>query len=257
VGTQLQLHWLFETIAYVVGFRLYLWQRRRRGDVIGDGPRWSIVAAAIAGAAFGSKLLYWLEEPGLTLQHANDLVFLMAGKTVVGGLVGGLIAVEITKKFIGVREATGDLFAVPLALGIAIGRIGCFLAGLQDRTYGLPTSLPWGVDFGDGIARHPTQLYEAAFLAWLAWYLSRASVRPSAAAHINGDLFKLFMVSYLGLRLAIDFIKPGLAFFGLTSIQWVCLLTLVHYRRDIVRWMTSGRAPAAVATSLTPGHADE
>ena len=252
MGTELQLHWLFETIAYVVGFRLYLWQRRRRGDVIADGSRWSIVAAAIAGAAFGSKLLYWLEDPALTLQHANDLMFLMAGKTVVGGLVGGLIAVEATKKFIGVRESTGDLFAVPLALGIAIGRIGCFLAGLQDRTYGLPTTLPWGVDFGDGIARHPTQLYEAAFLAWLAWYLARASLRP----HVNGDLFKLFMVSYLGLRLAIDFIKPGLAFAGLTSIQWVCLLTLVHYRRDIARWMTSRRTPA-VAVAMMPGHADE
>jgi phosphatidylglycerol:prolipoprotein diacylglycerol transferase len=250
VGTQLQLHWLFETIAYLVGFRLYLWQRRRRGDVIADGSRWSIVAAAIAGAAIGSKLLYWFEDPALTLQHANDLMFLMAGKTVVGGLVGGLIAVEVTKKFIGLKESTGDLFAVPLALGIAIGRIGCFLGGLGDRTYGLPTSLPWGVDFGDGIARHPTQLYEAAFLVWLAWYLSRASMpqpgRPGdAGAHINGDLFKLFMVSYLGLRLAIDFIKPGLAFLGLTSIQWVCLLTLVHYRRDIARWMTYGRAPAA------------
>jgi phosphatidylglycerol---prolipoprotein diacylglyceryl transferase len=256
VGAELQLHWLFETIAYVVGFRLYLWQRRRRGDVIGDGPRWSIVAAAIAGAAIGSKLLYWLEDPALTLQHANDLMFLMAGKTVVGGLVGGLIAVEATKKLvIGVRESTGDLFAVPLALGIAIGRIGCFLAGLQDHTYGLPTSLPWGVDFGDGIARHPTQLYEAAFLAWLAWYLARASQRP----HVNGDLFKLFMVSYLGLRLAIDFIKPGLAFAGLTSIQWVCLLTLLHYRREIARWVTSGRSPAAAAaaTPLMPGHADE
>ncbi len=152
------------------------------GDVIGDGPRWSIVAAAIAGAAIGGKLLYWFEDPALTLQHASDLMFLMASKTVVGGLVGGLIAVEITKKFIGLRESTGDLFAVPLALGIAIGRIGCFLAGLQDHTYGLPTTLPWGVDFGDGIARHPTQIYEAAFLAWLAWYWrARASVRTSTA----------------------------------------------------------------------------
>jgi prolipoprotein diacylglyceryltransferase len=241
VGIELQLHWLFETVAYVVGFRLYLWQRRRRGDVIGDGTRWSIVAAAIAGAAIGSKLLYWLEDPALTLQHATDLRFLMAGKTVVGGLVGGLIAVEATKKAIGVRESTGDLFAVPLALGIAIGRIGCFLAGLQDHTFGLPTAMPWGVDFGDGIARHPTQLYEAAFLAWLAWCLARASLRP----HANGDLYKLFMVSYLGLRLAIDFIKPGVAFAGLTSIQWVCLLTLVHYRRDIARWVAHKLAAGA------------
>ena len=64
------------------------------------------------------------------------------------------------------------------------------------------------------------------------WHARACVSRPP----VNGDLYKLFMVSYLGLRLAIDFIKPGLAFGGLTSIQWVCLLTLVHYRRDIARW---------------------
>ena len=59
--------------------------------------------------------------------------------------------------------ATGDLLALPLVLGIAIGRIGCFLSGLEDQSYGVATALPWGVDFGDGVARHPTQLYEYRF----------------------------------------------------------------------------------------------
>jgi prolipoprotein diacylglyceryltransferase len=68
------------------------------------------------------------------------------------------------KRYIGLHQSTGDLYAVPLALGIAIGRIGCFLTGLSDNTYGTPTTLPWAINFGDGIPRHPTQLYEIAFL---------------------------------------------------------------------------------------------
>jgi len=114
---QLHPHVVFETLAYFVGFRLYLWLRRRRGDVIADSTRWSVIAAAIAGAALGSKLLFWLEDPLQTWQHLGDPSFLLAGKTIVDGLAGGLIGVELTKKAFGVRESTGDLFAVPLAIG--------------------------------------------------------------------------------------------------------------------------------------------
>src|SRR5260221_11390397 len=73
----------------------------------------------------------------------------MSGKTIVGALIGGLIAVELAKHILGIKQRTGDLFAVPLCLGIAIGRIGCFLTGLEDHTSGVATSLPWGVNFGD------------------------------------------------------------------------------------------------------------
>jgi hypothetical protein len=88
----------------------------------------------------------------------------MGGKTIVGALIFGLISVELIKRYIGLRQSTGDLYAIPLALGIAIGRIGCFLTGLSDNTYGTPTNLPWAINFGDGIPRHPTQLYEIIFL---------------------------------------------------------------------------------------------
>ncbi len=77
----------------------------------------------------------------------------MGGKTIVGALIFGLISVELMKRYIGVRQSTGDLYAIPLALGIAIGRIGCFLTGLSDNTYGTPTTLPWAINFGDGIPR--------------------------------------------------------------------------------------------------------
>jgi len=102
--------------------------------------------------------MFWIEDPQLTWRHLHDPAYLMGGKTIVGALVFGLISVELMKRYIGVRQSTGDLYAIPLALGIAIGRIGCFLTGLSDSTYGTPTRLPWAINFGDGIPApsHPT-----------------------------------------------------------------------------------------------------
>jgi phosphatidylglycerol:prolipoprotein diacylglycerol transferase len=222
----LNAHQVFEFLAYLVGFRIFLLLRRRAGDVVVPPTRWWIVAAAILGGALGSRLLYWLEDPAQTLARLDDPAFLLGGKTVVGGLIGGLIGVELTKKILGVSSRTGDLFALPLAVGIAIGRIGCFLAGLPDRTFGTETSLPWGVDFGDGIGRHPTQLYEAIFLAGLAAVLAFSARRP----HAEGNIFRLFMMAYLTFRVLVDAIKPDprLAL-GLSAIQWAALLTLKYY----------------------------
>jgi phosphatidylglycerol:prolipoprotein diacylglycerol transferase len=216
-------HIFFESLAYVIGFTLFLFLRWRRGDPVSDDFRWWVIAAAVTGAALGCRLLGWLEAPTLNA--------IMSGKTIVGGLAGGLVAVELVKKRLGVMSATGDLFAIPLAAGIAIGRIGCFLTGLADQTYGSPTSLPWGVDFGDGVARHPTQLYEMAFLAVLVLILFKFSRRP----HDQGDVFKVFMIGYMGWRLLVDFIKPAQRVFGVSPIQIVCLLILIYYFRDVVR----------------------
>jgi phosphatidylglycerol---prolipoprotein diacylglyceryl transferase len=231
-------HLVFEALGYFLGFRLYRFLRKRRGDAISNETRWSVVAAAAAGGAIGSKVLYWFEDPWQTLSHWNDPVYLMSGKTIVGGLLGGLIAVEMIKMMIGEQRRTGDLFAAPLVLGIAVGRVGCFLTGLADHTYGIRTSLPWGVDFGDGMARHPVQLYEAVFALVLCVYL----FRYTSGEHVRGDGFKAFMVGYLGFRLLIDFLKPGVSMMGLTGIQWACVAGLLYYASDIRRWIT-GRDP--------------
>ncbi len=232
-------HWVFEFLAYTIGFRIYLHQRRKQGDPVSAPVRWSVIAAAAAGAALGSKVLYWFEDPWATLAQWRDPAYLLAGKTIIGGLIGGLIAVELTKRQLGVQTRTGDLFALPLAAGTAIGRIGCFLTGLDDHTYGIPTTLPWGVDFGDGVPRHPTQIYEIIFLVLLAAVIARKSHQP----HENGDLFKLFMVGYMGFRLLADFLKPGVTVAGLSLLQWACVAVLVYYAPDVRRWMTA-RAPA-------------
>lgn len=149
----------------------------------------------------------------------------------VGGITGGILAVEMVKRHFGVRTATGDLFAIPIAFGIAIGRIGCFLTGLTDDTYGTVTTLPWGVDFGDGIKRHPVQIYEILFLVLLIPMLRMFWRRQPAL----GDTFKLFVASYMGWRFLIDFLKPAERIAGLSVIQITCLLLLIYYARDLLR----------------------
>jgi prolipoprotein diacylglyceryltransferase len=109
-----------------------------------------------------------------------------------------------------------------------IGRVGCFLAGLEDGTFGNPSALPWAIDFGDGVPRHPTQLYEILFAGLLWWGL--AGLRGRLAVR-SGLLFKLMLVSYLGWRLLVDGIKPIPYVYplGLSGIQWVCLIGLAIY----------------------------
>ena len=248
-GVRIHPHLLFESLAYAAGFLAFLWGRRRYGDSVSDPARWSVITAAVAGGAIGSKLMYLLEDPAATIQRMRDPFYLIGGKSIVGGLVGGLIAVELVKKYLGEKRSTGDLFAIPLALAIAIGRIGCFLTGLDDKTYGVATRLPWGVDFGDGIRRHPTQLYETVFLLALIPVLDWVgrSIRQGAAGAGNGhrfprfqrgDAFKLFMVGYLAFRLVCDGFKPYVHVArGLCSIQLICLLTLFYYAPDARRWL--------------------
>lgn len=244
-GRQLNPHLFFEFLAYAVALCAYLVLRRRFGDNIAAPTRWAVVAGAVAGGAIGAKLLFLFEDPQLTIHNLHNPAYLTGGKTIVGALAFGLLFVELLKKYIGVGRSTGDLYAIPLCLGIAVGRIGCFLTGLPDNTYGTPTSLPWGVDFGDGITRHPTQLYEIAFLLVLAsalYFVTRSITRENTVFKL-GDAFKLFMVAYMAFRLLCDFIKPyPKVFLGLRAIQWVCLLVLLYYFSDVVRWLQALRA---------------
>jgi phosphatidylglycerol:prolipoprotein diacylglycerol transferase len=245
-------HVVFEALAYTAGFEVYRRARARQGDHLSDATRWTVIAAAAIGAAIGSKVLFWLEDPRLTIEWLRtDPARLIGGKTIVGGFLGGTIAVELAKWYAGERRATGDLFVVPLCVGTAVGRIGCFLGGLEDHTYGTPTSLPWGIDFGDGIARHPTQLYEIAFMAAVAGAALRAA--PPAVALQNGDRFKLFMLAYLTFRLAIDTVKPAAALGGLSAIQWACLPGIAYYVRFLPAIVRERPAYAAAGLHHRPG----
>jgi prolipoprotein diacylglyceryltransferase len=214
-----ELHPLFEALGYLLGFAVYKQARRDSGDVLDEQQRWSVIAAATLGALFGSRLLGLLEQAPRVHLSLSQLLTPSGGKTIVGGLLGGWLSVEITKKFKGIQTRTGDLFAIPLCIGIGVGRLGCLVAGLSDDTYGTPTSLPWGVNFGDGISRHPTQAYEILFLTVLALGLQFFKKHPQE----NGALFRVFMSAYLTWRLIIDFLKPQPLIGGLNIIQWACI----------------------------------
>jgi phosphatidylglycerol---prolipoprotein diacylglyceryl transferase len=92
------------------------------------------------------------------------------------------------------------------------------------------------VDLGDGVRRHPTQLYETAFLLVLAVVLAWSRERLTR----DGDLFKLFMIAYLGFRLAIDFLKPERTLVaGLSLIQLASIGALVYFAPHVGRLIRS------------------
>jgi phosphatidylglycerol:prolipoprotein diacylglycerol transferase len=230
-GYSISAHLLFETLAFVIGFRYFLYLRRRQHDPIDDSNRIWIFIGATAGAFLFSRLIGALEDPRQFVDPENGLLYYYTQKTIVGGLLGGLLMVEITKKVIGVKTSSGDLFTFPLILAMIIGRIGCFSAGVYEQTFGTESNLPWAMNLGDGVLRHPIALYEIMFLIllWIGIYQTeRAMVLE------NGLRFKLFLISYLVFRFFIDFIKPGYhVALGLTVIQPTCLAGLLYYFKTI------------------------
>jgi prolipoprotein diacylglyceryltransferase len=207
------VHQIFESLAYLVAGQMIWHARRRTGDFLATSQRWLLLAAALSGAASGAYLVGAFDDP--------------PGKTVVGGLLGATLGVEAMKWGLRLQRRTGDLYAVPIPIGIAIGRVGCFLTGLADNTHGVATSLPWGFDYGDGIPRHPTQLYEIAFCLALAWNLRR-----KASWMVEGDRYRLMLVAYLAFRFGIDFLKPGTS----PAVQIACLCGIMMYAPDVARW---------------------
>lgn len=224
-------HYLFELAAYFAGAQYYVYLRRNTEDPISSQHRLYIVMGAALGALVGSRLLSALEFPDLFF-HPPDWLYYYQGKTIVGGLIGGTIGVELTKLLIGESRRSGDLFTYPLILAMIIGRIGCQLAGVSDGTVGNPSNLPWAFDQGDGISRHPTSLYEILFLLFL-WGGLEAYKRRSLEEGTplkEGSQFRLFLFSYLFFRFWIEFIKPvHPLLLGISAIQLACLSGVVYY----------------------------
>jgi prolipoprotein diacylglyceryltransferase len=149
------------------------------------------------------------------------------GHSIAGAIAGGIVGAEGYKLARGIKGSTGLVFVAPLATGIAIGRWGCFLSGLPDYTYGIPTSLPWGVDFGDGIPRHPVQLYESfamlGFLIWFIWQLGRR------APLVLRSGFHLLVGFYSIQRFLWEFLKPYPKVLGPFDMFHFLMLALFAY----------------------------
>ena len=232
---EVMLHTFLEAVGIFVGMRLYYFFKRRKKETIklSTITSLSLLAGATLGAFLGSHLLGSLENIPQWRSSSNRWSYFMGNMTVVGGFLGGFIGVELTKKMVGEKSKTGDLFTFPLIVALVIGRIGCFSAGVYEETYGLPTHLPWGMNLGDNIKRHPVNLYEIAYLLILMIFIRYCQKKYVLA---QGATFKIFMICYLFFRFLLDFIKPGWRYcLGLGSIQLACLLGLIYYGKYILQ----------------------
>ena len=198
---------------------LYVWRLREFAPevVARTGPFY--IFALAAGAILGAWVFGSLNTVQDIVPHASH--------SIAGALAGGIVAVELYKAARGVRGSTGVLWVGPIALGIAVGRVGCLLAGLPDETFGTPTALPWGVELGDGISRHPVQIYESlAMLAFLGVYVAALRNR---APWTRYRAFYLVILCYALQRFAWEWLKPYPRLFAGLDLFQLLALGLILY----------------------------
>ena len=217
------VHPLFDLTAWAcgaaTGWALYQWRLREAVEQLSvrTGPGYFLALAT--GAVLGA----WLAGSLNTLRdHAPTL-----SHSIAGALAGAIVSVEAYKFLRGIKGSTGGVFVGSIAVGVIIGRFGCLFAGLPDRTYGVPTGLPWGVDLGDGIARHPVQIYESlSIAAFLAIFIAGLALRAPWAIRRG---FYLFAIWYGAQRFAWEFLKPYPKLIGPFNVFHLISLGLVVY----------------------------
>ena len=105
---------------------------------------------------------------------------------------------------------------------------------MDDKTHGVATSLPWGVDLGDGVPRHPTQLYEIAWLVMLGLII--AALNRTRRTDAPGLRFRALMLGYFAFRFVVEFIKPVHApCLGLSAIQIASLAGMTWAAAGLLR----------------------
>jgi len=214
---------VFVALALLVGIVLYYYNVKKAGS-LGDNSFY-IAVAAVAGGTLGAKIPIWIINLPVIIEHPS-LSIILSGRTITGGLIGGMLSVIWMKKRLGIKTKRGNLFAPSVALGIAIGRLACFLRGC---CYGVVTDLPWGVDFGDGLHRHPTQIYEMIFAFGLFVYFQFFYKRPA----VPGEMFQKLMIYYFVFRFFEEFLRENYTlYFYLSYFQWISIAVIIYLFRE-------------------------
>ncbi len=224
-------HEFFIGIGVAVAAVVFVSEARRR-DELDDRMLWILVGTLIGGAVFAKLSTAWRyiqADPDPSLVG----LWLHGGRSILGGLAGAYLGAELTKRAVGYRLSTGDLFAPAVAAGMAIGRIGCFLT----EQVGTATTLPWGISVGStvasripmcpgceaGTAMHPSFLYEIAFHAAMFVMLWRRRDRWE----VRGDSFKVYLLGYGLFRFALEFVRGNpVVWAGLSASQLFLLATV-------------------------------
>lgn len=226
--TNPQLGFIFTAGGYIIGSLVFYWFSRSRDFNKRDSAL--ILLAGLFGGIFGAKITRVLfaatsgVNPVSIFTHPD-------GRTIVGGILFGWLAVEIAKKRLKITRSTGDGFALALCIGEAIGRIGCFFNGC---CYGAPANLPWSVFQSDAL-RHPAQLYSAFFAAATFALLMLLRTRVK----YEGDLFRIYLICWGSGRFFLEFVRERTDIhFGLSVAQWVSVEIVAAM---IVSWMMRER----------------
>jgi prolipoprotein diacylglyceryltransferase len=219
----MKYHLLFDLFAYAVGI-LLSWKLfyPTKVTISNENIRYSYYTTAVIGAVVGAILIGSLN----TIYSLNQEA-LVIGKSILGAIVGGVIFIEIFKKVIKIEGSTGAYFVPSLTLGIAIGRIGCFMAGLEDYTYGIRSTFILGYDFGDGTLRHPVQLYESATMALFFIYV--VYIYFKNIVYFEKNIFYQFILLYATQRFIWEFLKPyETVLWGLNIFQLFCFGLVIY-----------------------------
>jgi phosphatidylglycerol---prolipoprotein diacylglyceryl transferase len=258
-GVAVGSHELFVALGVLVAAVVVVLESRRRG-LWGD-EMLAAVAGGLVGGALGMHASSWLRSPEAAVRTPLLEVWQYGAKSILGGLTGAYLGVVLAKRLMGYRRRTGDVFAPAVALGMAVGRVGCLLTEPPGR----PTSLPWGVRLSaeqvaaipectacvPGRPLHPSFAYEIVFqllaFAALLWLRDRDRVREP------GGLLTLYLAAYALFRFAVEFTRVNeVVFAGLTRGQ---LFLLVVGPLLVVRAVRLLRPPARVPAPVMEGSA--
>lgn len=242
------VHGFFVGLGVLTALIVFVAEARRRGAV----SEQSLVAAtgALVGGAIGMRLSGWAHHLDFGANPTLAEAWESGSRSVIGGLAGAYLGVLIAKRLGGYRGKTGDLFAPAVALGMAVGRIGCHLTEAPGR----PTTLPWGIHAPSSVpecpgcltgqAMHPSFLYEIAFqltaFAVLLWLRNKITK--------SGELFVIYIAAYAVFRFLVEFTRANeTVWLDLTRPQWFLLPSLLllavrlwyGYRRGYYRTRVS------------------
>jgi phosphatidylglycerol:prolipoprotein diacylglycerol transferase len=262
----LYTHDLFTLLGLFAGLAVYY--RALARDRLFE-PRIAIISiAALFGGALGAHLLTsWEAFDDVSRAGLAPTAVLTDGpKSILGGFAGGYLAIVLTKRALGYTLSTGDYYAAALPLGLAIGRIGCFLSELP---LGTPTTLPWGMTVSPEAAAafprcpgcsgpmHPSMLYEIGFnLAAFGLISWRGPLLP-----IRGDTVKAYLLAYAAFRFGVEFVRGNeVQWLGLTGPQLVLIplaaLLIWHFVRQIRTGAYQLPAPHVARATGAAGAAD-
>jgi phosphatidylglycerol:prolipoprotein diacylglycerol transferase len=237
-------------LGIIAACAVFIGEARRRQ--VRDDRIWIVVAGALVGGALLTRLGTWLQYADLRQNASLPEQWLYGNRSILSGLVGAYVGAVIAKRLCGYRERTGDLFAPAIAIGMAIGRVGCLLTELP----GTPTGLPWGLTLTPaeaaaipgavaGVPLHPSFAYEIIFhlaaFGTLVWLRSRIE-EP-------GELFKLYLAAYALFRFTVEFVRGNeVVAAGLTRPQLFLLacvpFVVWHVVRQTRRGVYRGLRPA-------------